>query len=56
MVKPLCVDLCSGEEGFSQAFKEDYEVVTVDVEKKFRPTICADVRHLPLKENLQPAF
>lgn len=52
--KRLCIDLCSGKEGFSQAFKDNYEVVTLDIEKKFKPTICADVRCLPFKENLEP--
>lgn len=52
----LVIDLCAGKEGFSQAFRNepDYEVVTIDIEKKFKPTIVADVRHLPLKQNLQP--
>ena len=44
----LCIDLCSGLGGFSQAFVEspDWEVVRIDVERKFNPTICADVRDL----------
>lgn len=51
----LCVDLCSGLGGFSQAFvKANWEVVTIDIQKKFKPTIQADVRYLPLKENLEP--
>lgn len=50
----LCIDLCSGEGGFSEAFREDYEVVTIDVEKKFKPSIVADVNYLPLKKNLNP--
>lgn len=52
----LCIDLCAGMGGFSSAFKnaEDWEVVTVELDKRFKPTICADVKHLPLKENLQP--
>ncbi len=54
--RKLCIDLCSGKEGFSSAFKLDpnWEVVTVDIVKKFRPTICADVRYLPIKPGLQP--
>lgn len=50
------IDLCSGLEGFSQAFKQDsnYEVITIELDKKFKPTICADVRYLPLRKNLQP--
>jgi len=53
----LCIDLCAGLGGFSQAFRDDpenWEVITVELNKKQRPTICADVRYLPLKENLQP--
>src|SRR4030042_1799547 len=52
--KHICIDLCSGKEGFSSAFKNDYEVITIDMKKKFKPKIQADVCHLPLKENLQP--
>lgn len=52
----LCIDLCSGLGGFSQAFRDDpnWEVVTVDIQRKFKPTIQADVRFLPLRDNLQP--
>jgi hypothetical protein len=52
----LCIDLCAGLGGFSQAFKDDkeWEVVTVELSKKFKPTIYADVRHLPFKQNLKP--
>lgn len=52
----LCIDLCSGLEGFSQAFKDDpdWQVVTIELSKKFKPTICADVRALPLKADLEP--
>ena len=43
----LCVDLCCGRKGFSRAFKEaGWRVVTVDIEPKFEPTICIDVRRL----------
>lgn len=54
--KKLCIDLCAGLGGFSSAFKEDpdWEVVTVEINKKQKPTICADVRHLPLRANLKP--
>jgi len=51
----LCIDLCSGLGGFSQAFKEaNWEVITIDVLRKFKPTIIADVRYLPLRDNLEP--
>jgi len=56
MAKPkLCVDICSGKGGFSKAFKDHgWDVVTIDILKKFKPTIQADVRHLPLREDLKP--
>ncbi len=52
----LCVDLCSGLGGFSAAFRDapDWEVVTVDVDPSFRPTIVADVCHLPLRNGIEP--
>jgi len=44
-MKALCVDLCSGLGGMSRAFVDaGWEVVTVDVEAKFNPTICQDIR------------
>ena len=54
--KKLCLDLCCGLGGFSKAFKDnpDWEVVTVDIERKFKPTIQADVRFLPFRNNIQP--
>lgn len=53
----LCVDLCSGKGGFSQSFKEhlDWNIITVDIERKFKPTIIADVCYLPLRDNLEPS-
>ena len=40
----LCIDLCSGLGGFSRAFIDaGWEVITVDIEAKFNPTICADL-------------
>jgi len=52
----LCIDLCAGLGGFSAAFEldNDWEVVKIDIDKKFKPTIQADINHLPLKENLAP--
>jgi hypothetical protein len=52
-VTKLCIDLCTGEHGGSQAFTE-YEVVSIDIERKFKPTIIADVNHLPLRKKLGP--
>lgn len=55
-MKKLCVDLCCGLGGFSQAFEgdSDWEVVKIDINPKVRPTIVADVRYLPLRQNLEP--
>lgn len=55
-MKKLCIDLCAGLKGFSQAFDkaEDWEVVTIEINKKQKPTIQADVRYLPLRKNLKP--
>lgn len=54
--KKLCIDLCAGLGGFSQAFEADpdWEVIRVEINKKQKPTICADVRYLPIKPNLNP--
>ena len=50
MMKVL--DLFSGLGGFSQAFRDrGHEVVTVDIEAGFRPSIRADIRHLPIKSS-----
>ena len=47
----LCLDLCCGLKGFSVAFLEDgWEVITVDIEPKFEPTICKDIRKLTKKD------
>jgi hypothetical protein len=52
----LCIDIGCGLGGFSDAFKLDpeWEVIGIDIEKKFKPTICADVRYIPLKQGLKP--
>lgn len=40
----LCIDLCSGLGGMSQAFvNAGWEVVTVDNEPKFKPTLCTNI-------------
>ena len=41
----LCLDLCSGRGGFSRAFKEneDWEVITVDYNPKFNPSMVLDL-------------
>lgn len=43
------LDLFSGLGGWSQAFKDrGHEVLTVDIDKKFKPSICKDVMDLSL--------
>ena len=44
MADKLCIDLCSGLGGFSRAFVDaGWEVITVDIEPKFKPKIVADL-------------
>ena len=52
----LCIDLCCGLGGFSQAFMEDadWEVIRIDISDKLNANIIADICDLPLKENLKP--
>jgi site-specific DNA-cytosine methylase len=52
----LCLDLCSGLGGFSQAFKDapGWEVVTVDIDRSFKPVVQADASRLPFRDGLQP--
>lgn len=48
------LDLFSGLKGFSKAFKDrGHEVLTVDIEKKFKPDIVIDVNLLEFK-NYEP--
>ena len=45
--RSLCIDLCSGLGGFSQAFVDaGWDVIRVDYDAKFAPDIVADVREL----------
>jgi site-specific DNA-cytosine methylase len=41
----LCLDLCSGIGGFSQAFREnkEWKVITVDINPKFKPDMILDL-------------
>lgn len=44
------LDLCCGLKGASQpAIDRGWKVITVDIDPRFKPTIVADVRALPLK-------
>jgi hypothetical protein len=50
-IKMRVLDLFSGLGGWSQAFKDrGHEVVTVDINPKFNPTIVADVMNLTPKD------
>ena len=49
--RKLCIDLCSGLGGFSQAFIDaGWDVVRVDNESKFNPTVCADITEIDWNE------
>lgn len=40
----LCIDLFSGLGGWSYAFRErDWDVITIDNEPEFNPTLCIDI-------------
>lgn len=46
----LIIDLCSGW-GRWDTHKT---VITIDIQKRLKPTICADIRFLPLRPGLKP--
>lgn len=50
-MKPLVwLDLCSGLGGASQpALDRGWKVIRVDIERKFKPDVVADARHLPFR-------
>lgn len=44
------LDLCSGKEGVTKEFrKSGWDCVTVDINPKFNPDICADINNLHLE-------
>ena len=45
----MMIDLCCG----IGRFKGD-DIISIDIDPKTKPTICADIRHLPLKPGLAP--
>jgi len=48
------LDLFCGLGGFSQAFKDrNHDVVTIDIEDKFNPTICTDIMKITPKELIE---
>jgi hypothetical protein len=46
----LIVELCSG----AGRFPGDHNVISIDVNRKVKPTIIADIRYLPLRAGLKP--
>ena len=44
----MIIDLCCGQGKWSE------EAVSIDVDRKVRPTIQADVRYLPLRKGIRP--
>ena len=46
----MIVDICSGK----GRWETGEEVISIDVQKRLKPTICADVRFLPLRPGLKP--
>lgn len=49
----MIIDLCCGIGRFESP---NEEVISIDIDPKTKPTICADIRHLPLKPGLRPRF
>ena len=47
----MIIDLCCGKGRFESSLDD---VISIDISKETKPTILADVRFLPLRENLQP--
>jgi site-specific DNA-cytosine methylase len=47
----MIIDLCAGIGRFTL---DNEEVISIDSNLKTRPTICADVRELPLRPGLKP--
>lgn len=46
----MIIDLCSGQ----GRWPTQEEVIRIDIDGKTRPTIRADIRHLPLKRGIRP--
>ena len=47
----MIIDLCCGKGRFES---QNEEIISIDIDRKVKPTIIADVRYLPLKANLKP--
>jgi len=50
MDSKMIIDLCCGV----GRFECDDDVISIDFDSKLKPTICADIRHLPLRPKLKP--
>lgn len=49
----MIIDLCSGYGGATQTFLNE-DVIKIDIDPKVKPSIVADISHLPLKPKLKP--
>ena len=49
----MIIDLCCGQGRFES---DNEEVISIDINPETKPTICADIKHLPLRPNLKPRF
>lgn len=47
----MIIDLCSGIGRFESSTEE---VISIDINPETKPTICADIHHLPLRPGLKP--
>jgi site-specific DNA-cytosine methylase len=47
----MIIDLCCGQGRFKSP---DEQIISIDIDKRMHPTICADVEHLPLRPKLKP--
>lgn len=47
----MIIDLCAGIGRFEA---EGEEVISIDINPETKPTICADIKYLPLKPGLNP--
>jgi site-specific DNA-cytosine methylase len=47
----MIIDLCCGKGRFES---QNEEIISIDINRKVKPTIIADVRFLPLKPSLKP--
>ena len=47
----MIIDLCCGLGRFKSP---NEEIISIDIQRKVKPTIIADIKHLPLKPDLKP--